>query len=106
MGSVAFEARAGEITDLGTILVKAPEQAAGQHAEGIIPFNFEIRPATADMPVDPRLKDMIVRPADYRPVGKLPNYFGLTIDRLHQMPGVFRYDRDRIIDLTMPATGQ
>lgn len=107
MGSVAFEARAGEITDMGMIAVKAPAEAEdGPQADGIAPFNFQIQPATADMTVDPRLKDMAVRPAAYRPVGKLPNYFGLTIDRLAEMPGVFRYDRDRIVDLTAPAAGQ
>jgi hypothetical protein len=31
---------------------------------------------------------------------KLANYFGLTIGRILAMPGVMRYDGDRIVDLS------
>jgi len=101
MGSVAFEAKVGEITDLGTMLVK-PQQDAAADADPVrvAVTAFRIQPATAETPVDPRLKAMTIRPAAYRPVGKLPNYFGVAIDRLPEIPGVMRYDRDRIIDLT------
>ncbi len=101
MGSVSFEARAGEIVDMGAIAVKVPPaEADAAQTEGIIAFNFQLQPATPAMSVDGRLKDVPIRPAAYRPIGKLPNYFGLTIDRLAEMPGVMRYERDRIIDLT------
>lgn len=102
MGSVSFEARAGEIVDMGTLLVKAPatEELASPHAEGIRPLNFQLMPAAADMAVDARLKDATIRPAAYRPVGKLPNYYGIEVGRITEMPGIIGYDRDRIIDLT------
>nr|WP_246623226.1 hypothetical protein [Sphingomonas colocasiae] len=101
MGSVSFEARAGEIADMGTLLVK-PEGVATE-AEGIRSLNFQLVPATADMAVDARLKDVAIRPAAYRPIGKLPNYYGIEVGRIAAMPGVIGYDRDRIVDLT--ATG-
>lgn len=97
MGSVRFEAKAGEIVDMGTIVTRAAPAAAG---ERLVPLTLRIDPATAETPVDPRLKGTALRAAAYRPAGKLPNYFGLAIDRLPEMPGVFRYDRDRIVDLT------
>jgi hypothetical protein len=28
----------------------------------------------------------------------MPNYFGVTIDRLTELPGVLRYRRDQVID--------
>jgi hypothetical protein len=105
MGSVSFEVRAGEIVDMGMIAMKAPPTDAGDatETEGIVPFNFQLQPATPAMAVDARLAGIPIRPAAYRPVGKLPNYFGLTIDRLAEMPGVVRYEGDRIIDLTVES---
>jgi len=103
MGSVSFEVRAGEIADMGTAIVKAPPPATAEDAEGIVPLNFQLQPATPEMAVDARLTAMPIKPAAYRPIGKLPNYFGLTIDRLAAMPGVMRYDGDRIVDLTAAA---
>lgn len=100
MGSVSFEARAGEITDMGTLLVK-PDGVATE-AEGIRSLNFQLVPATADMAVDARLKGVAIRPAAYRPIGKLPNYYGIEVSRIAAMPGVIGYDRDRIVDLTAP----
>lgn len=107
MGSVKFEAKAGEITDMGTILtsVEGPgvQAAAGNAFVSLQPTGFRIEPAGSTTPLDPRLKNMTVRPAAYRPAGKLPNYFGLAIDRIPEMPGVMRYERDRIVDLTASA---
>ena len=34
-----------------------------------------------------------------RASGRVPNYFGLQIDRLTPVPGVLDYDRDKIIDV-------
>ncbi len=106
MGSVSFEVRAGEIVDMGTIAMKTQPAETGEAAqvEGIVPFNFKLQPAMPDMDVDARLSGIPIRPAVYRPVGKLPNYFGLAIDRLAEMPGVMRYDGDRIIDLTVASS--
>jgi len=104
MGSVKFEARAGEVTDMGVILAKhaaAPKAPEGDSSMPIIatPENF-LGPAPADMVIDARLSGATIRRAAYRPVGKLPNYFGVTLGRIPEMPDVFRYERDRMVDLT------
>lgn len=93
MGSVRFEAKAGEIVDLGTLEPMPP-------ADGANPAKMErfVRPGGE---IDPRLKDFPIRPAVFRPAGKLPNYFGVTISRVPAIDGVMRYDRDRIVDLTV-----
>lgn len=82
MGSVKFTVKAGEIVDLGSI----------SRVGSLIPFG-------ADDEIDPRLRDWPISPADYRAVGKLPNYFGLTLGRITPIAMVIRYNRDRIIDL-------
>ena len=93
MGSVKFTVKAGEITDLGNVT-----------------SSQLLVPATSSADVDPRLNDWPIHSADYRAVGKLPNYFGLGIGRIQPIPGVIGYDRDQVIDLAAraadPALGQ
>lgn len=104
MGSVKFAARAGEITDMGVILSDGVAPTKATEGDSSMPLLADIPnylgPAPADMTLDPRLATARVQRAAYRPVGKLPNYFGVTIGRISAMPGVLRYDRDRIVDLT------
>ncbi len=96
MGSVSFEAKAGEVVDLGTIAKPDTDAEPAGLASAAL---GTIHPA-APGAVDPRLAKAVIRPAQFHPVGKLPNYFGLAITRMPEMPGVMRYDRDRIVDLT------
>lgn len=106
LGSVRFDAKPGEIVDMGRAVVSPMvKPAAGDSSSPVVAANgsYSIEPPSADMPVDPRLAGMAIRPAVYRPAGKLPNFFGLPISRLQPMPGVFAYDRDRIVDLTAQA---
>lgn len=99
MGSVKFEAKAGEITDLGRFGSRElPKREAGDSAKPM-PLALEFRPATADTPLDPRLSGLKAAPAVLKPIGKLPNFWGVTIDRFPAIDGVMRYDRDRIVDL-------
>lgn len=102
MGSVKFEAKAGEITDMGVIAsTAAPVPGDGDSSRPVdLTGQSFFQPAPPGTPLDPRLASAHVVPAHYRPVGKLPNYLGLAIARLPAMPGVVRYDRDRIVDLT------
>lgn len=101
MGSVRFEARAGEIVDLGMIVAQKTAVVGGEaDLAQSLSAGFRIEPVAGDAAVDPRLKAATIRPADYRPVGKLPNYFGVAVGRLPEIPGVMRYERDRIVDLT------
>lgn len=107
MGSVTFEARAGEIVDLGMMHMLTGDEAkpeAGDStgivdSEAIAGYQF-LQPAPVGAALDPRLAGQKVTPARFTPVGKRPNYYGLTIGRMPAMPGVMRYDRDRIVDLT------
>ncbi|MEG3180009.1 hypothetical protein [Sphingomonas sp. LT1P40] len=100
MGSVKFEAKAGEITDLGRFASReVAKRESGDNAKPI-EMAFDFQPAVAGPAPDPRLGSATIRPALLKPVGKLPNYFGMTIDRLPPVAGVMRYDRDRIVDLT------
>lgn len=106
MGSVRFEAKAGEIVDMGMVVTKGASKTEkdGSETVKLVPLVFQLQPASAAMSVDPRLKGIMIRPAVYRPAGKLPNYFGLAIDRMPAIPGVMRYDRDRIVDLAATGT--
>ena len=102
MGSVAFTARAGEIADLGVIMAKAdaPAKAADGDSSAPLPVSQHpyLVPAPGGVMSDPRLAGLPIVPARFHAVGKLPNYYGVTITRMPEMPGVLRYDRDRIVD--------
>lgn len=99
MGSVKFEARAGEITDVGVFDIGlASDRTKGDSAQpGMFVLNYR---GSGERPVDPRLSAMKLVLAVLKPVGKLPNYFGGSVDRFPAIEGVMRYDRDRIVDLT------
>lgn len=47
---------------------------------------------------DPRLANYHVVPAQLRAAGRIPNYFGVAIDRMTAIPGILAYDRDKVID--------
>ena len=107
MGSVAFEAAAGQITDLGYMRVLMPDEITLPDGDSARLFDSEkvegyqfLQPAPASWALDPRLAGATIVPAKFRPVGKMPNYFGVSVGRLPPIPGVMRYDRDRIVDLT------
>lgn len=104
MGSVKFEARAGEITDIGALMTKGVAFQTPPAGDSSMPMlgdpTVYLRPAPATMVLDPRLASLPIRPAVFHPVGKLPNYYGIQVARIPAMPGVIAYDRDRIIDLT------
>ena len=109
MGTVRFEAKAGTITDLGTIRDLAKETANGKRpdARGVTRQLLGTRdlravlvaPAAPGDPLPAALAALPRVPADYRAAGSLPNIDGTMIDRVSAMPGVIAYDRDRIIDV-------
>jgi hypothetical protein len=96
LGSVSFDVKAGEVTDISTLAMIAPEDAP----DGVPQVAGKMKDGAVLPPVDPRLASAKVTPASFRPVGKSPNYFGLAITRMPAVPGVMRYDRDRVVDLT------
>lgn len=108
MGSVAFEVKAGEVTDLGFMRVLLPNEVTPPEGDATRLFDTEkvagyqfLQPAPASWPAESRLSGATIVPAKFWPVGKMPNYYGVAVGRMAPMDGVMRYDRDRIIDLTV-----
>jgi hypothetical protein len=100
MGSLRFTARAGQIVDLGEI--RFPDQDV-QNARASRPdaprtATAEIHPYPPAMSRPDRLAGLSVVPAEWRAADKMPNYFGVMIDRHPPVEGVLRYQRDRVID--------
>jgi len=104
MGSVQFDAAAGVITDLGKFTQDHFKQIWSERDKGDSSAPMALSPryerAQPGAAIDPRLSALKVVPVVLRPAGKLPNYFGGTVDRFPAVEGVMRYDRDKIIDLT------
>jgi hypothetical protein len=87
MGSVRFEAKPGRIADLGRF---ADPEGDSTHL---------LVPATAAMTRPARLAGLPVAEADLHASGKVPNYFGVAIDRLPAIAGVLSYRRDIPVDV-------
>jgi hypothetical protein len=103
MGTAKFEVRAGEIAELGMFGIHGvPAGATAPRPDPyLLPPPFEIRPFEGALPA--RLQGLPVHPAQFRAAGKLPNFLGVTIDRLYPISGVLAYKRDTVIDA---RTGQ
>jgi hypothetical protein len=93
MGSVRFEAKAGEIADLGAVVFPDFGKTERPWTARIAPFDIR------QMPPAPSLPGLPVAPAMFRAAGKIPNYFGVEISRQPEIPGVIGYVRDQVIDL-------
>ena len=114
LGTVGFEAKAGEITDLGTMITaKAWEpsdipELAGETGLGkgaMVDFGLF---AVALVPSGEnsqfaRLNSSKIEPADFHAVGPYTEPNSATINRLAPMPGVLAYRQGRVID---EATGK
>lgn len=96
MGSVRFEAQAGRIVDIGQIRFPVSddedEVSTGRLA------SLQLRPPTAAMELPDRLRGLPVDRAELRAADKLPNYFGVQIDRHPAIRGILAYRRDIVID--------
>lgn len=117
MGSVRFDARAGEITDLGSILVSdedgsttfpelepyvAPEFIRRKTAT----FLMSVRPPADGDTVPAKFVDLPVTKVEYRAAPKFPNYLGMIVNRMPPIEGVLEYDRDIVIDLKAETAKQ
>lgn len=106
MGSVRFETKTGQVTDLGHVLA-APEDAAIAPAEfkglafdpdiKVTPWNVTVRPAAATLARPASLANTNVVAASYVPAEKFPNFFGMLINRMPVIPGVLAYDGDKAV---------
>ncbi len=98
MGTVMFDAPAGQVTDLGRIRMTddwdMPPPALNPAG---IP-SFALLAVSAPARETGRLQGLPVRAAELRAAGKMPNTFGVAIDRLAPIPGTLEYDKDRVID--------
>lgn len=111
LGTVQFEAKAGTITDMGTVLMARDDQPspfpelAGQVRNKRIdlaplPLDLAVRPYTESMIIPDTLASFPREAAVYRARSAFPNYFGAPIDRLAPLPGVLDYDKDgHVVDL-------
>ncbi len=99
MGSVRFEARPGQVMDLGEVRYPASEglRAQGQSAAAHT-SSVQVVPWDPAMARPDRLNGLPVMAAEWRAAEKMPNYFGVLIDRHPAVPGLLRYQRDRVID--------
>ncbi|WP_432767658.1 MAG: hypothetical protein HEQ22_09430 [Sphingopyxis sp.] len=110
LGTVGFEAKAGQITDLGTIPVAIAWQPSddpvlkGETGLGASVNGHWALPAVGLVPPDSRapvpaaLAGKPVVPASFRAVGKFVAPPVFTINRLAPVAGLLAYDRGRVID--------
>lgn len=100
MGSVKFEAKAGQITSLGDFLgLGWADRAALEQST----FERELlpdRPARAtDWSVPASLNALPSAPAQLRAAGKRNNFLRALVGRIPPVPGVLAYNRDIPVDL-------
>jgi hypothetical protein len=93
MGSLRFEARPGEIVDLGEIRYTV-DPTPGRTERGVT-----VVPYAPTMTVPARLAGLPRAPAEFHAAGKLPNYLGVEIERHPALAGVLDYERDQVIDV-------
>lgn len=111
LGTVGFEAKAGEVTDLGTFLGDAakfpssipelaPETGFGPSSDSLFSLlTGTVRPVRSGDVVPPQLAGKPVTAAAYRAVGRYFHPGALGINRLVPVPGVLAYDREKVIDV-------
>jgi hypothetical protein len=106
MGSVTFEAKAGQVTDLGTVgpdpANSEPPEKGDSSSPRFVANAFAWTPVDGETATDPRLSALTRVPADFRAAGKTANYMGIAISRIPAIAGVIGYERDRIMDMKMP----
>lgn len=104
MGSVRFEVKAGQITDLGDFLKVAPDWAS-QALSDLDPKAREqlSGPQTPHFGLPASLASYPSVQAKFHASGKLNNFVGAMVSRMPPVPGVLAYDRDVAIDV---ATGE
>jgi hypothetical protein len=109
LGTVKFNARAGVITNLGSLyLDKVHKSSDIPYLEdnlGKSMFNYgfilgqAIVPATSETPVPPSLKSLPIVSADYNAVGPFLEPGAGGINRLAPIPGILGYDRGKVVDI-------
>ncbi|WP_284124581.1 hypothetical protein [Parerythrobacter aestuarii] len=108
-GTVSFTAKAGEVTDLGAILITLAWDESGfpelaedtglgkKMRQDYAMFAAGIRPDTGKS-VPGQLASLPIRPAEYHAVGSFREPARLLANRLAPIPGVLAYDNGAVID--------
>jgi hypothetical protein len=100
MGSVKFEAKAGQITSLGDFLSLGWADREALMQTTIDPASLPDRPAVpTDWSVPESLAQYPHAKAELRAAGRRDNFFNALVGRIPPVPGVLAYDRDVVIDL-------
>lgn len=100
MGSVTFEAKAGEITSVGDFFsLRWASRAALEQTTVMRQFLRDTPPEPVDWSTPKSLTALPVVRADFRASGKMNNFFNLGFTRLPPIEGVLAYERDIPIDL-------
>jgi hypothetical protein len=111
LGTVGFTAKAGEVTDLGTMLfAKAWEPSPIPELVGEVDlgrsavmdyglFAVALRAARTGETAPPGLDPAAIHPAAFRAVGAFVDTNVVQINRLAAMPGVLAYQDGKVIDV-------
>ncbi len=100
MGSVKFEAKAGQITSLGDFLSLGWADHEALMQTTIDPASLPDRPAVpTDWSVPESLAQYPHAKAELHAAGRRDNFFNALVGRIPPVPGVLAYDRDVVIDL-------
>jgi hypothetical protein len=107
MGSVKFEAKAGQITSLGDFLSLGwADRAALEQST----FERELLPDRPAVPTDWSVPESLAKyphaQAELRAAGKRNNFLSALVGRIPPVPGVLAYERDVPIDLVGLAEGK
>jgi hypothetical protein len=116
LGTVRFDARAGAITDVGSLYAdKVHKKSPVPHLEdnlgpsmfqyGFI-FGEALVPPDAATPVPAALKSLTVEPARFEVVGEYYEPGAGSINRLAPIPGLLGYNRGRAVDLRTGKPGE
>jgi len=107
MGSVKFEAKAGQITSLGDFLSLGWADRAALEQSTFERTLLPDRPARpTDWSVPESLSALPSAPAELRAAGKRNNIISALVGRIPPVPGVLAYERDIPIDLVGLAEGK
>lgn len=113
LGTVAFTARAGVITNVGTFYAdkvhKHSPLAALESNVGPSMFSYgwimgqALVPPAADEVVPEGLHDLPVEPAQLHAVGPFHDRLAPNVNRLAPIPGVLAYDHGKVVDVKTGA---
>lgn len=108
MGTVRFEVRGGEITNLGNFLTSGPQferqptapTPTIRHFGGMNGFTINVpsKSATVVYDLPPSLAGYKSTVPQFFASGKMNNMRGIMISRLAPIEGVLSYERDTVID--------